>query len=268
MLDYLKGIVKEICEENNINYTFLSRDWVVKLEKNKKIAYLVGPRFSINSVTSAAIASDKYATYEVLKNAKLPIIEHKMIFNPKYREGFESDLKSMVEIENYLNEQKNKKVIVKANEGACGNDVYLCETISEIEEVKNKIFEDKESLSICPFYEIDREYRLICLDGEVKLVYGKKSANNNWKHNLSQGASAFEVNDYELKKALEKIALDAVKEMGLCFASVDIIKLLTGELLIMEVNSSVTINKYTEFVENGREIAKKIYKEAFLKMLA
>ena len=67
MLDFLKGIVKEICDEENIKYTLLSRDWIIRLEKNDKIAYIVGTRFSINSITSVSIASDKYATYEVLK---------------------------------------------------------------------------------------------------------------------------------------------------------------------------------------------------------
>ena len=40
-----------------------------------------------------------------------------------------------------------------------------------------------------------------------------------------------------------------------------------GKLLIIEVNSGVTINKYINFDENGYEIAKKIYEEAILKML-
>ena len=56
--------------------------------------------------------------------------------------------------------------------------------------------------------------------------------------------------------------------MGIRFASVDIIKLITGEFLIIEVNSGVTIDKYTDFVENGKEIAKKIYGEAIEKMLS
>ena len=129
------------------------------------------------------------------------------------------------------------------------------------------IFEHKESASVCPFYEIDTEYRVICLDGEVKLIYGKKAEEGNWKHNLSQGASVIEVVDEDLKSKLRKIALSATKEMGIRFASVDIIKLVTGEFLIIEVNSGVTIDKYTDFVENGKEIAKKIYGEAIEKML-
>lgn len=267
MLEYLKGIIKEICDEKGIKYSLLSRDWIIRLERNNNIAYCVGPRFSINSNSSSTIAMDKYATYEVLKNANIPIIEHKMVFNPKYREGYFSDLNSKFEIEQYLNKQMNGKVVVKANKGSCGNDVYLCTNIDEIMNIKEELFIDKESLSICPFYEIDTEYRVICLDDEIKLIYGKKPSKDSWKHNLSQGAIVIEVKDLNLKSRLEEMALRAVKEMSLRFASVDIIKLVTGEFLIMEVNSNVTINKYVNFNKNGREIAKTIYGEAIEKML-
>ena len=148
-----------------------------------------------------------------------------------------------------------------------GNDVYLCKNIYEYSKNLKKIFKNKASASICPFYEIDTEYRVICLDEKCKLIYGKKSSNDNWKHNLSQGATAIEVNDEELKSKLKEIAIKAMHEIGLRFASVDIIKLKSGELLIIEVNSGVTINKYTNFISNGREIAKEIYGEAIEKML-
>ena len=267
MLEYLKEIVKEICIEKNIEYKILSKDWIIRLEDDNKIGYIVGAKFSINSVTAACIASDKYATYEVLKYAGIPVIEHKMIFNPKRRKGYVSDLNSKTEIKKYINSQPNKMVVIKANEGACGNDVYLCKNYSEISKNLKKIFRNKDSVSICPFYEIDTEYRVICLDNECKLIYGKKAGKDTWKHNLSQGAYVVDVEDENLKNRLEDIAIKAVKEIGIRFASVDIIKLKSGELLVIEVNLRVTIHKYIEFVDNGREIAKQIYGEAIEKML-
>lgn len=267
MLNNLKNLVIEICNEKNIKYTFLSKDWIIKLERDGKSAYIVGIRFSINSVTASSIAADKYATFEVLKEANLPIIEHKMIFNKKYRVGYESDLKSKREISIYINAQENKKVVVKANEGSCGNNVYLCKSVLEVNKCLKKIFKHKETASICPFYDIDTEYRVICLDYEPKLIYGKKPTDGMWKHNLSQGASVINVEDDELKKKLTDIAIKATKAIGIRFASVDIIRLKTGELLIIEVNSGVTINKYIDFVKNGKEEAKAIYGEAIEKML-
>ena len=267
MLNNLKNLVKEICIEKNIKITLLSKDWVIKLEREDKKAFIVGMRFSINSVTASSIAADKYATYEVLKDANIPIIEHKMIFNKKYRVGYESDLKFKKEISNYIKSVGNKRVVVKANEGSCGNDVYLCKTISEVNQSLKQIFKHKKTASICPFYDIDTEYRVICLDYQAKLIYGKKPSKGMWKHNLSQGASVIDVNDENLKNKLTEIAIKATKAIGIRFASVDIIKLKSGELFIIEVNSGVTINKYIDFVENGKERAKAIYGEAIEKML-
>ena len=85
MLNYLKNIVKEICEEDHISYKTLSKDWMIQLDKNGKRAFIVGSKFSINSDTASKIASDKYATYEVLKASHIPVIEHQIVFHPKYR---------------------------------------------------------------------------------------------------------------------------------------------------------------------------------------
>ena len=224
MFEYLKKIVKEICNDNNLEYKFLSKDWIIRITNGSKVAFIVGPSFSINKVTANRIASDKYATYEVLKNANIDVIEHKMIFNKKLRKDLKSDLNSKKEIVNYINSMQNKKIVLKANEGSCGKDVYLCKSYNDFKRNLNKIFKYKASASVCPFYEIDTEYRVICLDNEVKLIYGKKAKDGNWKHNLSQGAEAFKVTDENLKQKLEEIALKAVSEIGLRFASVDIIK--------------------------------------------
>lgn len=41
-------IIKEICQELNIKYTYLSKDWIVKLEYNNKVKYLAGNKFDLN----------------------------------------------------------------------------------------------------------------------------------------------------------------------------------------------------------------------------
>ena len=130
-----------------------------------------------------------------------------------------------------------------------------------------KIFQRKDSLSICPFYDIATEYRVIMLDGRCMLCFGKQKTPDGWKFNLCQGASAYEVEEGALKEELVTIARKAMETIGIRFASVDIVKLKTGEFMMIEVNSGVMIHHYTKFVANGREIAKRIYQEAIEKML-
>ena len=166
----------------------------------------------------------------------------------------------------------------------------------------NELLIDHLSISLCPFYEIKNEYRTIILDGNVELFYGKKrpivygdgkksikellcdfnynyfsKINDskldvvlekdkeyvyNWQHNLSKGAIPFEVEDNDIKNKVQSLALKTFKLLNLTFASVDIIELETGEILILEINSGVMIDNYSKYMKNGEEVCKNIYSKA------
>ena len=69
------------------------------------------------------------------------------------------------------------KLVIKANNSCKGKDVYYCSSESEIENIVNKLFEQKNNtLSVCPYINIDYEYRAIFLDGEILYVYKKQKA--------------------------------------------------------------------------------------------
>ena len=88
-----------------------------------------------------------------------------------------------------------------------------------------------------------------------------------WKHNLGSGARASVNIDPEIKSSVQALAIKAAKSIGVRFASIDIVKT-DGELMIMEINSGVMMEKAPAFIPGGREIAKEIYKEAICKMFS
>ena len=51
--------------------------------------------------------------------------------------------------------------------------MYNVTGIDQIDVVLDKLFINNYSISICPFYEIEHEYRVIMLDGEKQLIYKK-----------------------------------------------------------------------------------------------
>ena len=57
----------------------LSNDWVLQLSKDGKVRHITRNHFDINPHSSSEIADDKYATYEVLKSQKVPVIEHTIL---------------------------------------------------------------------------------------------------------------------------------------------------------------------------------------------
>lgn len=165
-------IIREICEEKGIDCKKLSYDWILELKKNNKVYHIAGNRFDLNKEAAGRIACDKYATYEVLKSNNVPIIEHRMVFNPINRSKYIDDNGIWSGIIEYFY-KNNFKIVVKPNEGCEGQGVYLCETLKDLEKAIHILFRNNGSISICPYYDIDTEYRAFYLKDECYLIYGK-----------------------------------------------------------------------------------------------
>ena len=306
MKNTFKEIIQEICNENNIKYKFLSKDWVIMLEKNGKTRFISGYKFDLNTHGIGLIADDKYALYEVLKNKNIPVIEHKIVYNKTNNLDYATGCNTYNYVKEYFT-KNNNHIIIKPNNGTCGNDVFNITRINEIDSILDKIFVNNYSISMCPFYTIKHEYRAIMLDGENKLLYAKylpivtgdgnktirqlllefnqeffmdkledsqydkvlankERFKYNWKFNLSQGAIAKKVDDELLKEKLIKLAKQVCEKINLRFGSIDIIQTTDDELIVLEVNSGVMLENYTRLNPDEYVVAKEIYKKAIEKL--
>lgn len=295
-----KEIIKEICKEEDIKIEIMSNDYLIKLTKNNVTKFIWGCKFPLNNHSIGSIIDDKYALYEICKNNNIPIIEHQIVWNPNNKLG-----KNTSEVlKEYFNKY-NRDVVLKPNNGSKGIDVYHLTNLDDLINVSNNLFSKYFSLSICPYYDIKNEYRVVILDNEVKLVYEKdklvvkgndkdrvKDLLNksnpiyfqnmdlakydyvlsdgeileyDWRFNLSRGATAKLINDKNLENKIASLALDVAKILGACFVSVDIINS-NGKLLVMEVNSGVCIDKVCNFIDRDFKIVKEIYRSAIKKM--
>lgn len=299
-------LIKEIADELGIKYTLFSKNWCILLEKNGVSRVINGYKFSLNKQGSSLIADDKYALYELMQIKGIPIIKHQILFKSKDKGiyakengGFEYAL------DYFYNNQCD--IVLKPNNGKSGIDVYHVNNVETLKKNFDKLFVNNFSVSMCPFYHIRTEYRIIFLNGKIELSFAKEKpvvvgdgirtvkellidfnssyfsdsshmfnkeidlnyipktgekVEYGWQFNLSKGARVLkEVNkDSELKAI--SLAKKAYEASGLNFCSVDVIETIYSEFLIMEINSGVSIIKYQNFVENGRDIAKKVYKDA------
>lgn len=165
-------IVYELAKEKNIEVTELSYGWILELKKDGQVRHIIGNKYDLNNEAMANIACDKYATYEVLKNNNIPVIAHKILFSPEERSRFVPEDGNAKRIEKFFYEN-GEKIVVKANDSSKGEDVYLCEDVEYFKEKVELLFKENPTLSMCPYYDIEKEYRLFYLDGEILLVYGK-----------------------------------------------------------------------------------------------
>ena len=236
--------------------------------------------------------------YEILKYKNIPVIEHNILYDESNNEDYAKDCKDRSLVYDYFD--KHGKIVLKSNTGTCGRGVYKIENREDISLILDKLFKKNFSISMCPFYEIDNEYRAIILDGDVKILYskerpivygdGKKLISEllhefnsgyhyhidddyvldkgveyvySWKHNLSNGAT---INtNVSNKNYLINLAKDAAKNLNLRFGSVDIIKV-KDKYYILECNSGVMMDNLIRILPYGYDTAKEIYKEAIIKM--
>ena len=294
-MDIFKTLIKEICDEENIEFSILSKDWVLMLKKDNKVKFIIGNKFDLNTHASGLVFDDKYATYEVLNSLNIPVIEHNIYFkNYDYNEV----------LDYFHNHGDN--IVIKTNDGSCGTGVFHIIDENEIEPLLSKLFIKHMSVSICPFYNIKHEYRLFMINNECVLMYGKnrpivygdgvntirdllihfnptyfrdilfeeeynrvldqgEKYEYGWQFNLSRGSVPFEVEDENLKNRLLDLSNSITSKLDLGFCSLDIIDSEEG-LYVIEINSGTMMKNYAEIVSNGREIAKEIYRSAIKNM--
>ncbi|MBR3132708.1 MAG: hypothetical protein IKG42_01285 [Clostridia bacterium] len=164
-------LMRELCDEMGIKMEKLSNDRILQLTKDGKVRHIDGNRFDINPQAGGRITGNKYDTYEVLKSQNVPIITHFQVFSPTLSPSKIDDGGIWPTIIAKFNECGC--LVVKANTGSEGKEVFLCLTQKDLEIAVHKLLNKKRSISICPFYDIKTEYRTFYLNGKVYLIYGK-----------------------------------------------------------------------------------------------
>ena len=304
MLNNFRKMVEKICERNNINCKLLSKNWVIMLEKNNKIRFITGCKFSLNNHAIGEVLDDKYALYEVLKENKIPIIEHNILYPSNNINDYALGANDSKLVKDYFL-KNNNNIVLKPCKGTCGHDVYHVTSIDNIDETLENLFLINTSVSYCPFYNIKNEYRIIVLDGNIEIIYkkqrpivegnGKDSIRNlllkfnysyfngklddeiydiildagktyeyDWKFNLSNGAVASFDVDSAIKGKMEMIVKDIINKLELKFVSIDIVET-DEELLVLEINSGVMMENLINMVDDIKVI-ENVYEKSILLM--
>lgn len=293
-------VIKEICEEEKIEFKLLSRDWIIRLKKDNKERFISGYKFDLNSHALGEILDDKYGLYEVLREDNIPIIDHNILYSKENNNDFAIGYNDINKVKEFFY-NNNQSIVIKPNKGTCGNGVYHITNVSDIEPLVQKLHKDNYSISYCPYYDIYKEYRIIVLNNQIKLIYQKNKPvvigdgiktikellldfnynyfknivfdntynrvlekdeifEYNWKFNLSTGATAQILNNKEVEENLKRIVEQVLSKLEIRFASIDIIKTKDNKYLVMEINSGVMMKNIYYLLD--KKIVKDIYKEA------
>ena len=257
-------LINEICAEQNITVNYLSEDYILRLTKDGQPRHIFGPYWDLNSAAADRLACDKAGCYMMLNQGGVAAIEHELIYNPLRWAYLINNDGTMKKALAYF-EANSRKIVVKPNQGAQGRDVCLCETPLALEQAIQTIFTTEPDVALCPYHEIYTEYRVFYLNGRAYYFYGKTKG-DDWRHNLSQGAKAFEVNDKGIKERLAELAIKAAKCININFATIDIALLENNHLSVLEINAGVQAQHLLEQLPHRRETIKSIYSGAIAAM--
>ena len=293
-------IIEEICDELSIDYTYISKNWIMILSYKSQVKTISGYKFDNNTHSLGIIYDDKYATYEYLNYLNIPAVEHELIYGESFKEKYAEKFKGTTYLKK-LFKKYQKDVVLKINNGACGRDVYHYKDFKELNSKYHELSKKHHALSVCPYYEALNEYRVIVLNGKVVLMYKKikpeiigdgKSTikdlliefnqeyfddyddeNKNkvlakdekytydWKFNLSRGAKmSFDISP-KIKEDIVSTIQNFLK-VTTGFVSIDIIKTTENKYYVLEVNSGIMTDNLIKENKDGYNIAKDIYKKA------
>ena len=201
----LQRIIKQIALENDLSYEVLSCDLIIKLTKDNKIRYINGYKFGLNSHSLGLILDDKYATYELLNSLGISVCKHHILFRPNNHNSYAKNYNSFKYCYD-LFLKYNKNVILKVNNGTCGDGVYHITTKKALKKIYNHLLKYNFSISLCPYYDIKNEYRVILLNNEIKIMYGKINpvVIGNGKDKLIDLLKDFNINYFGYKTNLKK----------------------------------------------------------------
>jgi glutathione synthase/RimK-type ligase-like ATP-grasp enzyme len=235
----------------DVRLRWLSDGWVAQLTKGGHVTHVIGYTFPLNDAAAAQIANDKAATYVVLDQHHISVIVHRVLrLTAVPSEQLMAGVLDLVPL----------PVVTKPLTESAGIDVLRARDEKELHEAMRLLARRYRVIAVAPYVEITHEYRVVVLDDEVCILY-EKCRQGDWRHNLHAGAVSKLVEDPDVVTDLSVLAQQVMHAMSLRFATVDIIEV-DGRLAVLEVNNTVTLERFSAQNRAHADLAQKVYQDA------
>jgi len=195
--------------------------------------------------------------------------------NPYSDEKYEQYLKekTVYEVISAIESRHSYPLIVKKNTGSWGTNVFKVENRRQLEKGILNIFNtNSASFDYVGLYqdyiEIESEYRVVFLNGELQFCYEKIIGDAIYKDNFSplhwEGSKAKLVSDASDINLLNKFCAPVFNKLMIPFCGLDVAKDRSGEFWLIEANSSPGFDYIIE--NEGPEMVVSLY-ESILQTL-
>lgn len=162
----------ELAGDRGLRLSAIGHDSAWRLEGAGQVHHLVGARFGLNDAARTRIADDKAATSALLCAHGLACVEHRVLKAAAAGTNG-SEATSWDEFEAFARSHRYD-VVCKPNRGGGGRGVERVRSPAELRQSVSRISARGDAVAVCPYLEIEAEYRLILLDGHCELSYSKE----------------------------------------------------------------------------------------------
>uniref|UniRef100_UPI0031E0C80E ATP-grasp domain-containing protein n=1 Tax=Saccharothrix mutabilis TaxID=33921 RepID=UPI0031E0C80E len=248
--------VEQACAEHGAKVRWHSDHWVAEVLADDRRFLVIGQVFPLNTASAAQVATDKVATAGLLADRGVPVVPHHLLRFATDRDPVALTTKLV-----------GLPAVLKPHRESSGVDVLRARDETEARAGLAHLAGRYRAIAVSPLLPIEDEFRLVVLDGEVLLVYRKAIAPGEWRHNLKFGARPDLDVPADRAAALGPLALAAMRALELRFASVDVVWV-AGRPLVLEVNSGVSLEHFSQAGPRHRDLAAEVYRTAIRACLA
>lgn len=250
----------QACKQLNVDFSFLDEEQnLVELHIHQKSFLFHSNRTPFNTEALAGLCLDKGHTWQVLhQHVRMPrtLAFMDMQVPPKYRHylRYHSCEAIIAEIEDTL----TYPLVVKRNRGALGNNVFLCHNRQEVgaalARIYNKALPGYDYIALAQeFIPSLQEYRLVCFRGEPVLLYERYAGDKTFKAlywEAPEGQPIL-VEDEALIREQMAFLQPVFQRLHPGYVGVDLVRSVSGEWVLLELNSGPRVDHFIEF--NGPE---------------
>jgi hypothetical protein len=234
-------VIKDYCQQRGIKVEQRLDGWLVVLHGDGFKHFVYGYDIGLNSAVVHRIANDKSATAELLSAEGVACVPHTLVMNPKQFK-YTPTAGNWAPMLALLAEHPSG-VVLKPNEGTCGYLVAKATSELELEQAASAIFAVQQNLAIAPYLDIEREVRVVLLNGQPQVVYEKMRPTiaGDGEHSVLELLRA--------RLPLERLAalLPALAQSGTALDAV----LPQGQKLVLDWRHNLDLGAQPELLSDG-----------------
>ena len=233
------------CNNLTIKYEPIDKENnLIRLYISGKFEYFQLNKTPFNSEVVYSICRDKMHTYELIKShvcmpKTLSFLDWKV--NEQYKKYIKRNSEST--IINSIESEFDYPIVLKKNQGALGDNVFLCKNrnhcITALNTIFNKQSNSYDYVALAQQYiPTHEEYRLVCAFGKPVLSYQRGNACEFNKEYWLNGENARLIENQEIIDELYQFIKPIYTLIDIGFVGFDIIRGKDNELYLIELNSS------------------------------